>query len=659
MPRHSDLLLSQSSDTPRAALDVVIPMVRYSPISRIVVEGVAALHQPRRILIIAPLVETHRMRPLVAQWKVSIPVQLIAEEHFFSHLNPQLNISLEELRAIYENRKAGEDHREFGWWLQQLLKLGSAVYICDISDEYIVWDGDLIPLEKWDLQQSDCILAVLQASHKSPWLCQEYKSSLFRLVGIEAAYPKEGGTFIAHHMRFRKSLVLELLHEMEERDPHHHACWAKTIMAQCRYGYRFSEYLTYTSFLAARYPEQLIYYPQQKFARGQRCRRSDGPSDLANLFVDGNQLYREFRDKLFAQYPEYQEMSYLQLDYMNELSCSSSNIAASAPLLKQTISDSSHATITDKSLVATKVTMSGQRPVGEVPQLYMVAIIATVWVEIAVRFSRCDGQGPVPQLLVIGVNWVFTILAIFSGLKNNVNVVEALRPFIRILHALDGPIALCLGFSMAYQYSMGSSLAIMLLNKFGLLHFITRMITADQSASQVQLVLYTSKAFMHHLGSFMFATNPQELLITGVWRCCSMLSHITKIGVDVFESKLQVQVVNLCNLLRMLSMQMVIFLLILRPDLRQSFGASAVGHVAYLLVRAEALFRTGGADHSYLMPDKKKVWLKSEGLARLNLLFRPGYEFLFLELIVEMALSFVLLVLRVWSEIHNPAALCS
>ena len=44
--------------------------------------------------------------------------------------------------------------REFGWWYQQIIKLGAVYIIKNISDPYIVWDADLIPIKKWDLYPS-------------------------------------------------------------------------------------------------------------------------------------------------------------------------------------------------------------------------------------------------------------------------------------------------------------------------------------------------------------------------------------------------------------------------------------------------------------------------------------------------------------------------
>jgi hypothetical protein len=33
------------------------------------------------------------------------------------------------------------DQREAGWWIQQLIKLGAASQVVDISATYVVWDG--------------------------------------------------------------------------------------------------------------------------------------------------------------------------------------------------------------------------------------------------------------------------------------------------------------------------------------------------------------------------------------------------------------------------------------------------------------------------------------------------------------------------------------
>jgi hypothetical protein len=44
------------------------------------------------------------------------------------------------------NRNVNENSREFGWWYQQIIKLGAFLQIPNLSDPYIVWDSDLIPL---------------------------------------------------------------------------------------------------------------------------------------------------------------------------------------------------------------------------------------------------------------------------------------------------------------------------------------------------------------------------------------------------------------------------------------------------------------------------------------------------------------------------------
>ena len=34
------------------------------------------------------------------------------------------------------------DQREPGWWIQQLIKIGAATQIPNISSAYVVWDGE-------------------------------------------------------------------------------------------------------------------------------------------------------------------------------------------------------------------------------------------------------------------------------------------------------------------------------------------------------------------------------------------------------------------------------------------------------------------------------------------------------------------------------------
>jgi hypothetical protein len=125
-------------------LDFVIPLKEPGLITRAVLEGIDRLYNPRRILIVTDL---RRWKPI--NYEIKTPLEFIDENCFFDN-----GISKEVLQERY-SKNVGPNpgpRRPFGWWYQQMLKLGCHQVIKDLSKPfYVVWDSDLIPLRKWDL----------------------------------------------------------------------------------------------------------------------------------------------------------------------------------------------------------------------------------------------------------------------------------------------------------------------------------------------------------------------------------------------------------------------------------------------------------------------------------------------------------------------------
>ena len=120
-------------------IDFVIPLKQSGVITRAVLECVHAFYTPRRTIIITSRVEIESLKNLIFDWNVS-KVEFVAEEDFFL---PNMSLRIEDIYAEYDSIPHS-DHREFGWWFQQLIKLGVASQIKNISDNYVVWDGNNI-----------------------------------------------------------------------------------------------------------------------------------------------------------------------------------------------------------------------------------------------------------------------------------------------------------------------------------------------------------------------------------------------------------------------------------------------------------------------------------------------------------------------------------
>lgn len=117
-------------------LDFVVPLKQVGLITRAVLESIYVFYKPRRIIIISSKVEGNIVRSLSPHWNAGV-IEFIDEETFFER---NYSISIQQILAQYDATREG-DQREPGWWIQQLIKLGAASQIPNISTNYVVWDG--------------------------------------------------------------------------------------------------------------------------------------------------------------------------------------------------------------------------------------------------------------------------------------------------------------------------------------------------------------------------------------------------------------------------------------------------------------------------------------------------------------------------------------
>lgn len=234
--------------------DFVMPLKRVGLLTRSVLEALHAFYRPRRVVMVLPRLEARLLEALLPAWSTG-PVQLIAEEDFFLPL-----ATLPQILAQYDDAPERVEtglHREPGWWLQQLIKLGAASQVPDISPVYFCWDADLVPIRRWPLYerpQGDrvhCFAAVLQAEARSAFNSSEYAASMLATCGWAPRQPNGGGTFVTHHMAFHIAVVRDLLAHigahMGLELP-----WPLLLMSLSRRFFRFSEYMTYATFALRR-----------------------------------------------------------------------------------------------------------------------------------------------------------------------------------------------------------------------------------------------------------------------------------------------------------------------------------------------------------------------------------------------------------------------
>jgi hypothetical protein len=160
------------------------------------------------------------------------------------------------------------------------------------------------------------------------------------------------------------------------------------------------------------------------------------------------------------------------------------------------------------------------------------------------------------------------------------------------------------------------------------------------------------KSYIHHTASFLFLDVGNSdsartvIALTSVWRALSMSGHTAQ----ALSLKKVISPGSLLRFNWLLSHarnMFVVGLLVLcyrYPTLRSGFGRSAVGHVAYILVRAGPVFRLG----SVYVGDRA-LWQGLSDGDRLRTLMTGHHPFLSLEV---GSLTLVAAVFMYWRMVY-------
>ena len=256
--------------------DFVIPLYRIRWNTRAVLEGISSHYKPRAIHVIAPASEAKSLAELSQSWHTA-PVYTYEEETFFQ----TVGLTKDAICAELDLR---ESLYTPGWFYQQLLKLGAFEGIENLSEWYVVWDSDLLPVDTWQLlhQDGDAIkrsFALLQ--HKNwgnPTIVAKWERWINYILGVEAIIDGEG-TFIPHHIWFKQEHLksfTEKVNQYYQSTDH----WLRLMMRSANEFGTFSEYWSYVSWVANRAPEDLSFHPYQEY--GARTER---------FFDDGTGLF--------------------------------------------------------------------------------------------------------------------------------------------------------------------------------------------------------------------------------------------------------------------------------------------------------------------------------------------------------------------------------
>lgn len=244
-----------------AEFDIVIPLFRIRWNTRAVLEGLTHHYQPRSIHIITPTSEVTTLRSMAADWAIA-PLQVHAEETFFG------TDSLSK-EAICAELELGKSLYNPGWFYQQLLKLGAFEGIENLSEWYVVWDSDLLPVATWQLlREGDSGIerpfALIQHNaYGNSAIVSKWDKWINMVLGVEPLTAPVG-TFVPHHMWFKQEHLKSFAHQLNryfETDTH----WLKLMMRSANEFGTFSEFWSYVSWVAERAPQDLAFYPYEKY----------------------------------------------------------------------------------------------------------------------------------------------------------------------------------------------------------------------------------------------------------------------------------------------------------------------------------------------------------------------------------------------------------
>jgi len=309
-----------------SALDFVIPVCKYNIIIRVTIEAIILNYNPKNIYIVINKDDVSIFEKECLHWNLyNTKVSVLNEDSFFLNY---YGLTKQDIYNWYTWKD--EQSREFGWWYQQLLKLGAFKQIKNLSDPYVVWDSDLIVLQKWDLcdeKTNTYKFAILQETAKNEFNKNEYAKSIRQLIGIDAIEPSNEGTFVPHHFIMHHKVLEHLIYHIENINKLNFN-WIKSIMELSEKYYRFSEYKCIATFMNRYYKELLLFYPFNEYGkRGVRYRESNEIVEKIMYFCQETKInetfqikpltYKKFLDFVSNNY--HYIPSYIQLEHVQPM----------------------------------------------------------------------------------------------------------------------------------------------------------------------------------------------------------------------------------------------------------------------------------------------------------------------------------------------------
>lgn len=265
--------------------DLVVPLYRVRWNTRAVLEGLTHHYQPHTLHVITPTTEVQALREAAQTWQVGA-LQVHAEESFFA----PIGLTKDDICAELD---LGESLYTPGWFYQQLLKLGAPEGIPDLSEWYVVWDSDLLPVATWPLsrQQDKQWLHTFALLQHNQWgnatIVAKWATWIRSVLAVEPLTDPVG-TFVPHHMWFKQTHLRSLQQRLGDYYQSDES-WLRLMMRSANEFGTFSEYWSYVSWVGAIAPDDLSYYPYEQYGETTERFFDDGTGLFSATFKRNRQ----------------------------------------------------------------------------------------------------------------------------------------------------------------------------------------------------------------------------------------------------------------------------------------------------------------------------------------------------------------------------------
>ena len=243
--------------------DVVGLAVKPTCVNALAVRSLNRFLRPRAITVVAPSeAQCAHFRAMAAN------VRCVLEDAVV----PGVTKAAVEarLRERYGAAGAGSfsGRANAGWYLQQFVKLGAARHLPGLSEDFVLWDMDMILLREPRVFEEAPGGARAYVFNTGGYDASDYAGAYERLVGRELENAPDGSSFVTHWMAVHRPWMEELLRAFAggaaAGEPGGDQ-WPWRILdavGRERVHKGFSEYASYASWVRQRHPEAMRLQPK-------------------------------------------------------------------------------------------------------------------------------------------------------------------------------------------------------------------------------------------------------------------------------------------------------------------------------------------------------------------------------------------------------------